>query len=229
MSSALPYFHDAVSAWFGRTFPAPTPAQAQAWLDAEQIPPDRRRFERSADLRYHGQSFELPVPVPAGPLSADDVARLREQFHAMHERAYGYAASEDPVELVNVRLAAIGVTPPGTPQQKGGWTLPADAADTKSPLTVDDKVLAIGKKIFTDKCQKCHGSSGRGNGPDADPDHPPGNLTDPKRAPRNPDGVMFYKIWNGRSDPKMPAFKTDMPRQDVWTVIHYVKTLRQTP
>src|SRR5919106_1231047 len=31
MSSALPYFHDAVSAWFGRTFPAPTPAQAEAW------------------------------------------------------------------------------------------------------------------------------------------------------------------------------------------------------
>jgi N-methylhydantoinase A len=29
----------------------------------------------------------------------------------MHERAYGYAASEDPVELVNVRLAAVGVTP----------------------------------------------------------------------------------------------------------------------
>ena len=31
MSAALPYFHDAVSAWFGRTFPAPTPAQAHAW------------------------------------------------------------------------------------------------------------------------------------------------------------------------------------------------------
>ncbi len=29
--SALPYFHDAVSAWFGRTFPVPTPAQAEAW------------------------------------------------------------------------------------------------------------------------------------------------------------------------------------------------------
>src|ERR687897_3832315 len=29
--ATLPYFHDAVSAWFGRTFPAPTPAQAQAW------------------------------------------------------------------------------------------------------------------------------------------------------------------------------------------------------
>lgn len=31
MSSALPYFHDAVSAWFCRTFPVPTPAQAEAW------------------------------------------------------------------------------------------------------------------------------------------------------------------------------------------------------
>jgi N-methylhydantoinase A len=37
--------------------------------------------------------------------------RLRDEFHAMHERAYGYAAPDDPVELVNVRLAAVGVTP----------------------------------------------------------------------------------------------------------------------
>ncbi len=29
--STLPCFHDAVSAWFGRTFAAPTPAQAEAW------------------------------------------------------------------------------------------------------------------------------------------------------------------------------------------------------
>jgi len=66
---------------------------------------------RSVDLRYHGQSFELSIPVPAGALTADDVARLRTEFDAAHERAYGYAAPEDAVELVNVRLAAIGVTP----------------------------------------------------------------------------------------------------------------------
>ena len=42
---------------------------------------------------------------------AADVARLRTEFDAAHERAYGYAAPEDAVELVNVRLAAIGVTP----------------------------------------------------------------------------------------------------------------------
>src|SRR6185295_7065240 len=85
--------------------------EGEARLTQDGVPPADRRMQRSADLRYHGQSFELPVPVPEGPLAAADVARLREQFHAMHERAYGYAAPEDPVELVNVRLAAVGVTP----------------------------------------------------------------------------------------------------------------------
>jgi N-methylhydantoinase A len=66
---------------------------------------------RSVDLRYHGQSFELSIAVPPGTLTTADVGRLRSEFDAAHERAYGYAAPEDAVELVNVRLAAIGVTP----------------------------------------------------------------------------------------------------------------------
>jgi N-methylhydantoinase A len=86
-------------------------AEGAARLARDGVPLADRRMLRSADLRYHGQSFELPVIVPPGPLSAADILRLREQFHAMHERAYGYAAPDDPVELVNVRLAAVGVTP----------------------------------------------------------------------------------------------------------------------
>jgi len=86
-------------------------AEGGARLARDGVPLADRRMLRSADLRYHGQSFELPVIVPPGPLSAADILRLREQFHSMHERAYGYAAPDDPVELVNVRLAAVGVTP----------------------------------------------------------------------------------------------------------------------
>jgi N-methylhydantoinase A len=86
-------------------------AEGEARLDRDGVPLGDRRMLRSADLRYHGQSFELPVTVPPGPLSDADVERLRDEFHAMHERAYGYAAPEDSVELVNVRLAAVGVTP----------------------------------------------------------------------------------------------------------------------
>ena len=108
-----------------------------------------------------------------------------------------------------------------------GWQIPAAAATQANPIPVTPAVLAKGQDLYKGKCQKCHGLTGTGNGPDADPDHPPGNLTDAKRAARNPDGVMFYKIWNGRAEPKMPAFKTDISREDVWTVIHYVKTLRR--
>src|SRR5262249_27069932 len=86
-------------------------AEGDARLTRDGVPPADRRMVRSADLRYHGQSFELSVTVPSGPLSADDIERLRAEFHASHERAYGYAAPDDPVELVNVRLAALGVTP----------------------------------------------------------------------------------------------------------------------
>jgi N-methylhydantoinase A len=86
-------------------------AEGAARLDRDGVPAADRRMHRSVDLRYHGQSFELPVPVPPGSLTDADVARLRAEFDAAHERAYGYAAPEDAVELVNVRLAAIGVTP----------------------------------------------------------------------------------------------------------------------
>ena len=55
----------------------------------------------------------------------------------------------------------------------------------------------------------------------------PEDLSDPARAARNPDGVMFYKIWNGRKSPKMPGVKTEgLSKDDVWTVIHFAKTFR---
>jgi N-methylhydantoinase A len=85
--------------------------EADAVLEREAVAPAQRRVARVVDLRYHGQSHELSVPVPPGPLTAADVARVRDDFHAAHERAYGYAAREDAIEMVNVRLTAIGVSP----------------------------------------------------------------------------------------------------------------------
>jgi mono/diheme cytochrome c family protein len=128
--------------------------------------------------------------------------------------------------LLALGWAARGVraqAPPGS----DGWQIPAGAGAEINPIAPTPEVLAKGHDLFGAKCRRCHGATGTGNGPDADPDHPPGNLTDARRASRNPDGVMFYKIWNGRSKPKMPAFKTDLTRGEVWTVIQYVKTLRR--
>lgn len=113
------------------------------------------------------------------------------------------------------------------PADSDGWQLPPGAAAEPNPIPASPEVLAKGQALYKSKCQKCHGPGGRGDGPDADADHKPGDLTDARRASRNPDGVMFYKVWNGRTKPKMPAFKTDISRTDVWTVVQFVKTLRQ--
>jgi mono/diheme cytochrome c family protein len=124
-------------------------------------------------------------------------------------------------------VAALGDG--GAPQRpSSGWQLPPDAPDTKSPLTVNDKVLAEGKKIFGDKCRKCHGPQGLGDGPDADPDRVEEmNLTNPKRAERNPDGIVFYKVSNGRAKPKMPAFKEELGPEQIWSVVAFVQSLRK--
>jgi mono/diheme cytochrome c family protein len=108
-----------------------------------------------------------------------------------------------------------------------GWQIPPTAMSESNPIPRSDQVVAKGKQIYRSKCQRCHGVAGKGDGPDADPDHRPDDLTDAGRAARNPDGVIFYKVWNGRKKPKMPAFSADLGRDEVWTVVHYVKTLRQ--
>ncbi len=117
------------------------------------------------------------------------------------------------------------------PQAKsggGGWTLPPDAETTKNPLPVDAKLLATGKSIFKDKCQQCHGASGKGDGPDADPDAQEDmDLTRANRASKNPDGVVFFKVFNGRKKPKMPAQKDDLSKEQIWAVVAYVQTLRK--
>jgi len=72
----------------------------------------RRRFERSVDARYARQSYELSVPVPVGTLDAAQLAQIAEAFHDLHRRTYGHDKRSEPVQLVNVRLTAIGAIPP---------------------------------------------------------------------------------------------------------------------
>ena len=133
------------------------------------------------------------------------------------------------IVLAGVQVVA-GQDPPAQKphMSEGGWTIPPEAKTVTNPLPVDDKLLAAGKATFKSKCSRCHGPGGKGDGPDADPEHADDmNLTNPERAVRNPDGVVFYKVWNGRQKPKMPTFKTEMTQDEVWAVVAYVQTLRK--
>ncbi len=69
---------------------------------------------------------------------------------------------------------------------KSGWDLPPEAQTLKNPLTVDAKVLASGKATFKEKCQKCHGPQGKGDGPDADPDTRKTWTSPPRSGPQEP-------------------------------------------
>jgi len=80
--------------------------QARDDLTAEGIERPQRDYLASLDVRYAGQAHELNIP-------ASDITDIAATFHAAHRRAYGHALEDRPVEVVNLRLQAVGqVTPP---------------------------------------------------------------------------------------------------------------------
>jgi mono/diheme cytochrome c family protein len=109
------------------------------------------------------------------------------------------------------------------------WEIPRGAPAEKSPLSPSAAVLKRGKALYDVQCAKCHGPAGKGDGPDKTNDlaHPAADLTRGFRAQMNPDGVLFYKIWNGRIQPTMPAYKDTLSRDEVWAIVEYIKTLRK--
>ncbi|WEX08904.1 hydantoinase/oxoprolinase family protein [Chelativorans sp. AA-79] len=90
----------------------------RAWLEAEGGVQLETRFERSLDMRYAGQAYELRVRLEPG---IDDAGAVAEAFHREHERIYGFRDPDAVIELGTVRLAAVGVTPDlPTPRLAGG-------------------------------------------------------------------------------------------------------------
>jgi N-methylhydantoinase A len=76
--------------------------EADNFLRVEGFASNQRRFEYRFDLRYAGQAYDLSVPAD------DDFVGA---FHRAHERTYGHADPLKPVEIVNVRCRATGLSP----------------------------------------------------------------------------------------------------------------------
>jgi N-methylhydantoinase A/acetone carboxylase, beta subunit len=82
--------------------------QGREQLESENIEPSQMQFERSIDLRYGGQSFELSVPIPDGRIDSEAKATIRDRFHTKHRQRYGHAYTDEPIELVTLRTRARG-------------------------------------------------------------------------------------------------------------------------
>ncbi len=83
-------------------------ADTSAHLTAEGIPVAQQTFARLADLRYAKQGFEITVEFPALTVTETAVHQLIDAFHQRHEQLYTYAAPDTPVEIINLRLRALG-------------------------------------------------------------------------------------------------------------------------
>lgn len=104
-------------------------AEARDWWQAEGISDDARAIKLALDMRYASQNYELQVPVevlPDAP-ALPDAETLRARFFAAHEQAYGFFNPDDPVDVVALRVTALGRLPsPGVPPlPHGAGTAPA--------------------------------------------------------------------------------------------------------
>ncbi len=123
-------------------------ADAQAWFAAEQVPEADRRTEEMALLRYEGQGSELTVPW------AGTVAATVEGFAAAHKALYGFTL-EAPVELVTLRVEAIGRLPDPVMPQLGALPAPTPAshrtvhfaAGTRETPVYDRATLGAGLRL----------------------------------------------------------------------------------
>ena len=84
-------------------------AQAEEWFEAEGIPEAGRRINRTVDMRYVGQNYELAVTVPDGPIARATLDALAEGFANAHQRMYGFVAEGESVQLVTFRMEASGL------------------------------------------------------------------------------------------------------------------------
>jgi len=105
-------------------------AEADAALAQDGVAAGAREVAIAADMRYHGQAFELLVPWPELP----DLGALRRRFHAMHKQRFSYADEAEAVEIVTLRAIATGRLPKPATQQAA----PADRPARKGSRRVFD-------------------------------------------------------------------------------------------
>ena len=80
-------------------------------LQSEGVNSERIYFECYLDLRYVGQSWNIPVGISDDLLTRNALDGTRDKFHRYHEQLYGYCVMDEPVEIVNIALRAVGIVP----------------------------------------------------------------------------------------------------------------------
>jgi N-methylhydantoinase A len=80
--------------------------QASTWLSEEGLSFVRIRYVRGAEMRYAGQSYEVPVWLDGG--GGETRANLLARFHERHHAVYGHSDPAAPVQFIDLRVQVVG-------------------------------------------------------------------------------------------------------------------------
>jgi N-methylhydantoinase A len=85
--------------------------EGRATLRAEGLPEESATFVRSMEMRYLGQEYTVTVVVPPRLEGPETLREIRTRFDEAYDVRYGHSAPAEPIQLVNVRVSALGAVP----------------------------------------------------------------------------------------------------------------------
>jgi N-methylhydantoinase A len=120
---------------------------AREALRREGFAEDEMRFQRTADMRYFGQAWEVRVDLPPGDIDATAAAETAKRFHDAHEKRFGYsyrdvhgAVGRHVVEWVNLRVTGVGpIRRPRLREWPAGDGRPERALTGRRPVRFDGR------------------------------------------------------------------------------------------
>jgi N-methylhydantoinase A len=86
--------------------------QAIGDLQADGFDDTQIEIQRSLDLRYAGQGYEITIMLGNDLTAPNCLEKLRNSFDAQHKAMFGHSAPDEPVEIVSYRVRGIGKVPP---------------------------------------------------------------------------------------------------------------------
>jgi copper transport protein len=144
------------------------------------------------------------------------ISRTRDVHR--RERTGLYAASFAVAMIGGLLYARATVTP----------ALPADARSLKNPFAPDTASVERGRVVYEQNCVSCHGATGRGDGPLAASLRPRPADFRVHMAAGHTDGELFTWLSKGVPGTAMPAFQDQIPEDDRWHVINFIRGFAPT-
>ena len=112
--------------------------------------------------------------------------------------------------------------------------IPDAARDRRSPILRSEQTLRLGRTLWQTHCETCHGTAGKGDGPNARlherrKGHAPRNLTDPNVQENLTDGEIFWRVSKGIIETGdniiMPSYESKATDGERWLLVLYVREL----